>query len=364
MTSSINISKKRKSSIDPESNLTMGLNSRGGVEMTRSLNRKRTSVLDDATEEEDDDAENHNDDDDDDCSQNLSGRQAVNRAIAKQQAAIRAKVTAAATSMDASIYDYDGVYDSIQSNRTADTTVASSSNATTDTKKSRYIEDLMKTAKVRKMERDIAYDRKIARDQKVEEEMEPEFRNKDRFITSSYKRQLEERLQYEQQESIRQQIEENNDITKCSNGEGFGIASLYGNIISQQQQQQQQSLSRSTKTDAAILQASSKDTTNIERNQNETQSIRGTTGGDYDSNKEHSARRHHERTRASNYQNHQPSTTNRTTMKDDNVLTIEPQVQEQQQQRMNMRVLRDAKVQAARDRYFQRHPNTVVLPLS
>ena len=256
----INISHKRKT----DSNLTMGLNTRGRVESrTNVRNRSSRSALDDSDTDDDD-----NDDDNptEESNHHRSGRDAVNRSIAKQQAAIRAQAVASAMSIDASIYDYDGVYDTLHNTdpnaaAAATATVTTSTSSTTDSRKSRYIEDLMKTAKVRKMERDIAYDRKVARDQQVEEEAEPEFRNKDRFITSSYKRQLEERHQYQQQESIRQQMEEQHDITKRSDG-GLGIASFYGNIT------QQIPFSNATTGATTTDQEVSKDVTAIDQSKN------------------------------------------------------------------------------------------------
>ena len=318
----INISKKRTSVKVRKSDLDMGLNSRGGEgSTTTSLNHKPTSALDD------DDTDD--DDDNDDGHEKLSGREAVNRAIAKQQAAIRAQAAATAMSVDASIYDYDGVYDSIHTDRNGKSSTATT---TTDAvRKSRYIEDLMKTAKVRKMERDIAYDRKVARDQHAEEEAEPEFRNKDRFITSSYQRQLEERHQYEQQESKRQKIEDEQDITKRSDG-GFGITSFYGNLTKQQ--------SHSTKEDGSkdgvpTTSPDEKDSTSISKPE-----IFHSFHSNND-NEEHSQSRATTTTTHPSNRTTQTTTTTTTSGHD----------------RSTMRLLRDAKVTAARDRYFQRHPN-------
>jgi Coiled-coil domain-containing protein 55 (DUF2040) len=282
----------------------MGLNSRGGGGGgDRNATARRTlpkSVLD-----EDDD--NDDDDDDDIHNDNLNGREAVNRSIAKQQAAIRAQAAAALATTDSSIYDYDGIYDSIQHTNTTHRNSATTKDATTtDSRKSRYIEDLMKTAKVRKMERDIAFDRKVARDQRAEEEAQPEFRNKDKFITSSYQRQLEERHQYEQQESKLQQIESENDVTKRSDGV-FGVASFYGN------------LSKVSNEDSRTDIPSSITNENMLHNHG---------------NEKHSKQERPDRKPA--------TTTNHPT--NDEIAPTTP-----------MRLVREQKVQAARDRYLQRH---------
>ena len=304
----MSISKKISASSDK---LAMGLNSRGGGG-DRNATARRTlpkSVLDD-----DEDDDNDDDDDDDTHNDHLTGREAVNRSIAKQQAAIRAQAAAALATTDSSIYDYDGIYDSIQHTNTTHRNSATTKDATTtDSRKSRYIEDLMKTAKVRKMERDIAFDRKVARDQRAEEEAQPEFRNKDKFITSSYQRQLEERHQYEQQESKRQQIESKNDVTKRSDG-GLGIASFYGN------------LSNVSNEDSRTDIPSSSTNENVLQNHG---------------NEKHSK---HERS------DRKPTTTTTNHPTNDEISPTTP-----------MRLVREQKVQAARDRYLQRH-NIAQLP--
>ncbi len=293
----MSISKKKSASSDK---LAMGLNSRGGGGDRNATARRNPprSVLDD---DDDDD----NDGDDDTLNDNLSGREAVNRSIAKQQAAIRTQAAAALATTDESIYDYDGIYDSIQHTNT--TNRNSATDATTmDSRKSRYIEDLMKTAKVRKMERDIAFDRKVARDQQAEEEAQPEFRNKDKFITSSYQRQLEERHQYEQQESKRQQIESDNDVTKRPDG-GIGIARLYSNL--------------SKETHSTANEDSRTNVPSSSLNENILQN--------------HGNEKHSKQER--------PDGTPTTTIHPTNDGTSQ------------MRLVREQKVQAARDRYLQRH---------
>jgi coiled-coil domain-containing protein 55 len=169
------------------------------------------------------------DDDDDDSSsqeegQAATGREAVNRAIAKEQAALRARaVAAAAAGGDAAVYDYDGAYESFH----IDAKKKESAKAD-DPRQSRYTGDLLKAAEQRKRERDIAYERKVARDQAAEEAAEPEFRGKEKFVTAAYKRKLEERKVWQAQDEEQRKIEEENDVTKRT--DGVGMASFYGNL--------------------------------------------------------------------------------------------------------------------------------------
>lgn len=152
----------------------------------------------------------------------VTGRTAVNRAITKEQAALRVRAAAAvaSSSVNADIYDYDGAYDSFHSK--------SKDSEKEDSKESRYIGDLLKAAEQRKWERDLAHERKVARDQAAEEEAEPEFRGKEKFVTAAYKRKLEERKVWQANDEKQRLIEEGHDVTKQT--DGVGIANFYGNL--------------------------------------------------------------------------------------------------------------------------------------
>jgi coiled-coil domain-containing protein 55 len=177
-------------------------------------------------------------DDDDDSSSSshdekpLTGRKAVNQQISREQAAVRERALTASTapdSVDPQIYDYDGAYDSFSQQPTAVKGSSSSRREQQDAagseRKSRYIGDLMKNAEKRKIERDIIYERKVAREQEAEENLDPECRGKERFVTAAYKRKLEERKVWQQEEERQQKQEEDNDVTKQSHG----VAAFYGN---------------------------------------------------------------------------------------------------------------------------------------
>lgn len=106
---------------------------------------------------------------------------------------------------DSSVFDYDGAYDSFAK------THQKSSTSTTKTapvrikivsdcfeiligwilglrlQKSRYVESLMAVAKVREKESDRAYERRLLKERKVEDE---EFKDKAKYMTSAYKQKL------------------------------------------------------------------------------------------------------------------------------------------------------------------------------
>lgn len=142
-------------------------------------------------------------------------RVAVNRDLKAEQEALRKR--AAASLEHAELYDYDGVYDEMHAPETKP--------KEPDAKKSRYIGDLLKAAKTRERERDIAYERKISREQAQEE---AEFHGKDKFVTKAYKQKLAERELWAQEEEERRRDEEKDDVTKKT-GDG-AFASFYGNL--------------------------------------------------------------------------------------------------------------------------------------
>ena len=159
-------------------------------------------------EEEDDDAAPDD---------TMTGRAAVNRSIAQEQAALRARAAAAAKEED--IYDYDNAYDSFHA------PPAVSSGHSEAPRTSRYIQDLMQAAELRKIERDIAQERKVARELTAEEAVEPELRHKERFVTASYQRKLQERKLWQERQEEQDQL----DAAAQPDGE-MAMASFYGNM--------------------------------------------------------------------------------------------------------------------------------------
>jgi len=161
---------------------------------------------------------------DDDTSQRKSKRGIVNEQIAREQAALRRRAQADLASVkDKSVYDYDGAYDSFQ--RAED--VTEKKEGKDPEKKSKYIGDLLKAAKVRERERDAIYERKNAKEQAIED-AEADYKGKEKFVTKSYKRKLQERKQWEAEQEEKEREEAANDVTKKSAGTAF--AGFYGNL--------------------------------------------------------------------------------------------------------------------------------------
>ncbi|KAL3803735.1 hypothetical protein HJC23_003789 [Cyclotella cryptica] len=159
----------------------------------------------------------------DDENRNAStGRSATNKAIAAEQHALRKRAEAALSTE----YDYDGEYESFTKNKPEKKKVVQE-------KSSKYISDLMQSAQRRTQEQEIIYERKIAKDQALED-AEMQYDGKEKFITSAYKRKLEEREAWILAEKEREKKEKEDDVTKKTAGSflfaGFGRNVLTGGV--------------------------------------------------------------------------------------------------------------------------------------
>ncbi|KAI9196165.1 hypothetical protein LWI28_021575 [Acer negundo] len=75
----------------------------------------------------------------------------------------------------------------------------------------KYIHKLIKKAEERQRDHDIIYERKLAKERNNEEHL---YADKDKFVTSAYKKKLEEREKWEAQQRLRDLRDEKEDVTK------------------------------------------------------------------------------------------------------------------------------------------------------
>ena len=85
-------------------------------------------------------------------------------------------------------------------------------------KKAKYIENLLKTADLRKKEQELRKERVIQKEIEAEEAM---FSDKERYITSSYKKKLEEMKQFEEEQKNQDRLEAIGDVVKQKDISGF-----------------------------------------------------------------------------------------------------------------------------------------------
>ncbi|TYI18960.1 hypothetical protein ES332_A07G130200v1 [Gossypium tomentosum] len=85
-------------------------------------------------------------------------------------------------------------------------------------KEPKYIHNLMKKAEQRKWEQEIVYERKLVKERSKEDHL---YADKDKFVTSAYKRKLAEQAKWMEEERLRQLREEKEDVTKKSDLSDF-----------------------------------------------------------------------------------------------------------------------------------------------
>lgn len=113
---------------------------------------------------------------------------------------------------DPTVYQYDEIYDDIVNKKE---TVKLK---TKEEKKPQYIENLMKAASKRKIESERRLERQI---QKEREKEGDEFKDKEVFVTSAYKKKLEEMRLEEEKEKREEYLESIGDVTKQNDLNGF-----------------------------------------------------------------------------------------------------------------------------------------------
>lgn len=75
---------------------------------------------------------------------------------------------------------------------------------------SKYIHNLIKKAEQRKWEQEIVYERKLVKERNKEDHL---YADKDKFVTSAYKKKLAEQAKWMEEERIRQLREEKDDVS-------------------------------------------------------------------------------------------------------------------------------------------------------
>ncbi|KAI9055697.1 hypothetical protein LZ554_000640 [Drepanopeziza brunnea f. sp. 'monogermtubi'] len=123
-----------------------------------------------------------------------------------------------AEELDANIYDYDAVYDSLKPTKK----VAEEDKE----RKPKYMTNLMAAAEVRQRDARIAEEKKLAREREAEGD---EFADKEKFVTSAYKKQQEENRRLEAEEKIREEQE-------AKKNKGTGMTGFYKSMLEKGEQ--------------------------------------------------------------------------------------------------------------------------------
>uniref|UniRef100_J3LY50 Nuclear speckle splicing regulatory protein 1 N-terminal domain-containing protein n=2 Tax=Oryza brachyantha TaxID=4533 RepID=J3LY50_ORYBR len=106
---------------------------------------------------------------------------------------------------DPSVFAYDEVYDEMKEK------AARPKMQDRVVRESKYIAALKEKAEQRKREQDIIYERKLQKERSKEDHL---YGDKDKFVTSAYRKKLEEERKWLEEEKQRQLQEEKEDVTK------------------------------------------------------------------------------------------------------------------------------------------------------
>ncbi|EPS68169.1 hypothetical protein M569_06609 [Genlisea aurea] len=106
---------------------------------------------------------------------------------------------------DPSVFDYDGVYDKMKEKQIRPI------QQDRQERKPKYIQALIDKAKQREREHEIIYERKLAKERDQDEHL---YADKDKFVTSAYKKKLAEQEKWLAEERLREMREEKEDVTK------------------------------------------------------------------------------------------------------------------------------------------------------
>lgn len=117
---------------------------------------------------------------------------------------------------DPSVFDYDGVYDDMKAK------IVQPKAQDREQRQPKYIQVLMEKAKRREREHEIVYERKLAKERTKEDHL---YADKDKFVTSAYKRKLAQQARWMEEERLRELREERDDVTKKSD-----ITDFYFNL--------------------------------------------------------------------------------------------------------------------------------------
>ncbi|KAL4304115.1 hypothetical protein GQ457_10G007420 [Hibiscus cannabinus] len=146
-------------------------------------------------------------DEDDDVEREISRQATKNKALKDVEEQHKK-----ALEEDPSVFDYDGVYDEMKEK------VVRPRVQDREERKPKYIHNLMKKAEQRKWEQEIVYERKLVKERSKEDHL---YADKDKFVTSAYKKKLAEQAKWMEEERLRQLREEKEDVTKKSDLSDF-----------------------------------------------------------------------------------------------------------------------------------------------
>ena len=130
---------------------------------------------------------------------------------------------AQALAEDASVFDYDGVYDEMKTEREKKA-LEQKEKRHADKEKPKYIGTLLQQAKIREVENERIRERRLLRERQADDAL---YGDKEKLVSASYKRKLKEMQNWDAEDARLAALEEREDVMK--QGE-HAMASFYANL--------------------------------------------------------------------------------------------------------------------------------------
>ncbi|KAK9412619.1 nuclear speckle splicing regulatory protein 1 [Crotalus adamanteus] len=143
--------------------------------------------------------------------------ESLQREALKKQAMKQTKLEIQrALAEDSTVYEYDNIYEDIQQKKAAES--QASILVGKEEKKPKYIQNILQAAELRKKEQERRMEKKIQKERESEGDA---FQDKEAFVTSAYKKKLQERAEEEERERREAAVEASLDVTKQKDLSGF-----------------------------------------------------------------------------------------------------------------------------------------------
>ena len=217
--------RRRRRRMDFTTKLKYGLNP--AAKASSSKNKKKPKLVNLFANDESSDDEENDDNRNGTMSEAERAKKRHNEEIKRQQEAAQAKGDAEAKEIyekalkeDPNVFAYDDALTDIQKGREA--TLREKDGEKIE-RKSRYIAQLKEAADFRKREQDVTYERRLMKEREKEDEL---YGDKEKFITSAYRKKLEEDEKWKKEELEREQREREREVQGKSD-----MTSFYANLM-------------------------------------------------------------------------------------------------------------------------------------
>ena len=217
--------RRRRRRMDFTTKLKYGLNP--AAKASSSKNKKKPTLVNLFANDESSDDEENDDNRNGTMSEAERAKKRHNEEIKRQQEAAQAKGDAEAKEIyekalkeDPNVFAYDDALTDIEKGREA--TLREKDGEKIE-RKSRYIAQLKEAADFRKREQDVTYERRLMKEREKEDEL---YGDKEKFITSAYRKKLEEDEKWKKEELEREQREKEREVQGKSD-----MTSFYANLM-------------------------------------------------------------------------------------------------------------------------------------